>query len=212
MPVVVANRTVEAGYYLVELWTSIWPHIREIGPGKAFSSAMDYQGERCAVFDCPRQFGGNWEGNEGAPPGEPWAQPGGNGVSAVGDQFFDPAYTMSKRLSFPPPFSLQYCFNPYLGVADSCAAAADGGTPDAGGTTDGGAADSGPAQDAGSDGGGETGRDGGADGGPGDGGSPPASAAAGCSLGGGASPSGALSLLALALALAARRRSRLPRR
>jgi hypothetical protein len=130
MPTVVSNTTVMAGYNLVELLGSVWPHIHDIGPGKAFQSAINYQGERCAMFTCPTQFGGNWEGNEGTSPGEPWAQPGGNGVSADGDQFFDPAYTMSKRLNFPAPFSLNYCYNPYLGIADTCVgAASDGGAP-----------------------------------------------------------------------------------
>jgi hypothetical protein len=136
MPVVVSNTTVNAGYTMVELITSVWTHIHDIGPGKTFlSPPIDYQGERCSMFACPTQFGGDWEGNEGQSPGEPWAQEGGNGVSAEGDQFFDPAYTMSKRLAFPMPFSLTYCFNPYLGIADTCGdLPADGGAselPDA---------------------------------------------------------------------------------
>jgi hypothetical protein len=151
MPQVVSMTTVKSGYRLVELLTSVWPHIHEIGAGKAFLSAIDYAGERCAMFTCPTQFGGNWEGNEGQSPGEPWAQAGGNGVSADGDQFFDPAYTMSKRLGFPQPFSLDYCFNPYLAIADSCADVAlpDGGTStDAGSSLDGGILSDGGAHDA----------------------------------------------------------------
>ncbi|HZS37897.1 MAG TPA: hypothetical protein VFF06_13765 [Polyangia bacterium] len=135
MPVVVSGSTVNAGYTLVELLNSVWPHIHDIGAGKTFQAAIDYNGERCAMFTCPKQFGGNWEGNEGVSPGEPWAQVGGNGVSADGDQFFDPAFTMSKRLAFPMPFSLTYCFNPYLGIADTCGDTADDGgveIPDAG--------------------------------------------------------------------------------
>jgi MYXO-CTERM domain-containing protein len=126
MPTIETGKTVKAGYALVELRTSIWPHIKEIGPGKAFSAAIDFKGERCATLPaCPIAFGGAWEGNEGSSPGEPWAQVGGTGVSADGDQFFDPAYTLSKRLTFPAPFSLDYCYNPYVGIDDSC-----GGTPD----------------------------------------------------------------------------------
>ncbi len=166
MPMVVSNTTVMAGYNLVELLTSVWPHIHDIGAGKAFQSAIDYQGERCAMFNCPKQFGGNWEGNEGTSPGEPWAQPGGNGVNADGDQFFDPAYTMSQRLNFPAPFSLNYCYNPYLGIADTCAASSsDGGaTADlAGSASDGGSALdlSGNAADAGPRGPGGNGQGGG---------------------------------------------------
>ena len=36
--------------------------------------------------------------------------------SARGSAFFDPALTLSRRLRFPPPFSLDYVWNPYLGV------------------------------------------------------------------------------------------------
>lgn len=130
MPTIVDGTTVKAGYNLVELLTSVWPHIDEIGAGKAFQAAMNYTGERCAMFTCPMNFGGNWEGNEGTSPGEPWAQDPGNGASATGDQFFDPAFTMSKRVTFPMPFSLTYCYNPYLGISDTCAdAEPDGGAP-----------------------------------------------------------------------------------
>lgn len=188
MPVVGAG-VVQAGYRLAELRDAIWPHIHEIGPGKAFQSAIDFAGERCAQFACPRQFGGAWEGDEGDSPGEPWAQEGGKGVTAVGDQFFDPAYTMSKRLTFPQPYSLEYCFNPYLGIADTCSPAA----PDAG------ALDAGP--DAGSDAGSLL---------PPDSGMPPDAGshvpildASGC-----ASAPGALwGLLALLAALCSRRRT-----
>lgn len=120
MPVVQDGKVVETGYALVDLATSVWPHIKEIGKGKTFQNAIDFGGERCSMFTCPTSFGGNWEGNEGSSPGEPWAQEGGKGVSANGDQFFDPAYTMSKRLAFPAEFSLEYCSNPYLGIADTC--------------------------------------------------------------------------------------------
>jgi len=130
MPTVESGKTVNAGYALVELRTSVWTHITEIGPGKTFKEAIDFKGERCgtALPACPKGIGGAWEGNEGSSPGEPWAQVGGSGVSADGDQFFDPAYTMSKRLTFPTPFSLEYCYNPYVGIDDTC----EGATGDAG--------------------------------------------------------------------------------
>jgi|SRR5579871_5932044 len=116
----VTSGVVMAGYTLVDNMDVVWPHIHEIGAGKAFKSAVDYGGERCATFACPKQFGGPWEGDEGSSPAEPWAQPGGSGVSADGDQFFDPAYAMSKRLKFPMPFSLDYCWNPYLAITTGC--------------------------------------------------------------------------------------------
>jgi hypothetical protein len=202
MPIVADGRTVYAGYQMVELLTSVWPHIHEIGPGKAFLSAIDYQGERCAQFDCPKQFGGAWEGNEGQSPAEPWGQPPGAGVNAVGDQFFDPAYTMSKRLTFPEPFSLDYCFNPYLGIADTCTPP-DAGTPadagvaaeDAGAPADAGAsADAGTSADAPDAGTTLT--------------APPRTS--GCNLGGGAA-AGALAALIFAAALRRGRGSAAPR-
>src|SRR5262249_20189359 len=135
MPQVVDKTTVTAGYTLVPLDASVVPHWGEIGAGKAFKDAETFAGERCAMLACPKGYGGNWEGDEGVSPGEPWAQEGGKGVSAAGDQFFDPAYTMSKRLGFPMPFALDYCYNAYLGIDLPCAGGADGGAPadDAGG-------------------------------------------------------------------------------
>lgn len=143
MPLWVSNQAVQAGYAMVELYTSMWQHIYEIGPGKAFKNAIDYEGERCSMFECPKQFGGAFQGNQGQSPGMPWAQEGGAGVDATGDQFFDPAYTMSKRLSFPQPFSLTYCHNPYLGITGQCpddadAGAGGGGAGGAGGAGTGG--------------------------------------------------------------------------
>jgi hypothetical protein len=127
MPTVIDGKTVDAGYKLLPLETTMWAHIHESGLGKAFQSLIDFEGERCGTLSCPKQFGGVFEGNEGTSPGEPWAQEGGNGVKPVGDQFFDPAYTMSQRLSFLAPFSLDYCWNPFVGITSGC-----GDEPDAG--------------------------------------------------------------------------------
>ncbi len=210
MPVPVDNQAVDAGYTLVELRTSMWTHIKEIGPGKAFGAAIDFKGERCATFACPTQFGGNFQGNEGLSPGEPWAQPGGTGVGADGDQFFDPAYTMSKRFTFPTPFALDYCFDPYLGVADTCAGSAlDGGLGDGGplGTDGGGLGDGGPLgiDDGGGGGGGS--------GATGDASTPGASKGCGCATVGARDAGGTVAIFAalaplVGCALLARRRSR----
>ncbi len=120
-PVVVKDQVVEVGYAMEEIATTFWAHRTEVGPGKTFASLVDFEGERCDVLACPKQFGGAFIGDRGESPSGPWNQEGGAGVGAVGSQFFDPAYTMSKRLSFPAPFSLDYCHNPYVGIAQKCA-------------------------------------------------------------------------------------------
>jgi MYXO-CTERM domain-containing protein len=122
-PVVVDGQAVHAGYALVEIYGSFWSRRAEVGPGKTFKELIDFDGARCSVLACPKQFGGAFMGDDGSPPGGPWSQEGGAGVSAKGSQFFDPADTMKKRLAFPEPFSLDYCHNPYVGVDDKCPAA-----------------------------------------------------------------------------------------
>jgi MYXO-CTERM domain-containing protein len=119
-PVVADGKAVDAGYAMVEIFTSFWARRSEIGPGKTFKDAVDYAGDRCNVLACPKAFGGAFMGDGGESPSGPWNQEGGAGVTAVGSQFFDPAYTMSKRLGFPEPFSLDYCHNPYVGISDKC--------------------------------------------------------------------------------------------
>jgi hypothetical protein len=120
-PAVVTNETVEVGYAMEEIATSFWARRTEVGAGKTFASLVDFEGERCDVLACPKQFGGAFEGNRGESPSGPWNQEAGAGTKGNGSQFFDPAYTMSKRLTFPAGFSLDYCHNPYLGIVDRCA-------------------------------------------------------------------------------------------
>jgi MYXO-CTERM domain-containing protein len=108
-----------AGYDLVNIESTLWAHRTEIGPGRVYATAIDYDGSRCASdagLSCPRGFGGNFEGDEGSPPGAMWAQSGGNPSLPDGEVFFDPAYAMSRRLSIPAPLSLTYVFDPYVGI------------------------------------------------------------------------------------------------
>lgn len=44
-------------------------------------------------------------------------------VVATGQWALDPAYSVSQNLKFPPPFSLNYIFNPYLGIGKPRASA-----------------------------------------------------------------------------------------
>jgi hypothetical protein len=46
----------------------------------------------------------------------PWGQSPGKGVKGLGEAFYDPAFTLSRRLKFAAPYSLSYEYNPYLGV------------------------------------------------------------------------------------------------
>ena len=111
----VAIQTV--GYALIDLGQTFWPHLREIGPQKVFATRMDYRGERCGEFSCPSGIGAvlaSAAGHDST--GMPWEEGSGRGVAHPGDTFFDPAYTLSRRLRFPMPYALDYTFNPYLGI------------------------------------------------------------------------------------------------
>jgi hypothetical protein len=119
-PVVLDGKAVEAGYAMVEILTSFWARKSEVGPGKTYKELVDFDGERCDVLACPKQFGGPLMGDEGDSPSFPWNQASGPGVDATGDQFFDPAFTMSRRLTFPQPIALEYCHNPYVGIVAGC--------------------------------------------------------------------------------------------
>jgi hypothetical protein len=110
----------DVGYALVDFATSVWPHAHEVGPHAVFSSAIDFHGERCSqrAFLCPRAIGGLLAAAVGhGTTGLPWEETPGRGVSSLGESFFDPALALSRRLSFAAPFSLDYSWNPYLGVA-----------------------------------------------------------------------------------------------
>lgn len=120
-PTVTKGQSVQAGYALEEIYTSFWSRRTDVGAGKTFKSLIDFAGERCNVLACPKQFGGPFMGNRGDSPSGPWDQEAGAGTTGNGSQFFDPAFTMSKRLTFPAPFSLDYCHNPYVGIVDQCA-------------------------------------------------------------------------------------------
>ncbi len=107
----------DVGYALVEIGDTLWQHARAAGPHLTFASLIDFHGERCAEYDCPRGIGGVLAPQAGHDTtGMPWEEGGGRGVKSHGDAFFDPAFTLDKRLRFPHPFSTKYLFNPYLGI------------------------------------------------------------------------------------------------
>jgi hypothetical protein len=107
------------GYQLLELRDSLWAHARDCGPHAVFSSLMDFRGARCgAGLTCPRAIGAQLVAAPGhSSTGAPWEESPGRGCKQRGEAFFDPAYALSRRLRFPAPFSLDYRWNPYLGVA-----------------------------------------------------------------------------------------------
>jgi hypothetical protein len=105
------------GYALLEIGDTLWQHARAAGPHLTFASLIDFHGERCDRYDCPRGIGGLLAPARGhGSTGMPWEEGGGRGVKQRGDAFFDPAYTLSRRLRFPAPFATEYVFNPYLGI------------------------------------------------------------------------------------------------
>src|SRR5436190_1806491 len=70
-----------------------------------------------ARFRCPRGIGRELNPRTGrSSTGMPWEGGGGKGVRSRGDAFFDPAFTLARRLRFAAPFSTEYLYNPYLGV------------------------------------------------------------------------------------------------
>jgi len=107
----------DVGYALVEIGESLWRHARELGPHATFAKTMSFDGDRCRLFRCPTGIGSVLAAATGhASTGALWEESSGRGVRARGEAFFDPAYTLSRRLRFAAPFSLDYEWNPYLGI------------------------------------------------------------------------------------------------
>jgi hypothetical protein len=103
-------------YALREIRGSLWLHLRDRA---TFGDAFDYAGDRCSIAGvrCPHGIGRSFAcGAERGDADAPWAQTPGRGGHATGDQFFDPAGTLDRRLKFPRPYALEYSFNPYLGI------------------------------------------------------------------------------------------------
>jgi hypothetical protein len=101
----------DVGYALQEIGETLWP--RAHPGGRVFSSALDFHGARCARFHCPTRVGALLAAAAGhGTTGPPWQESPGRGVRAVGEAFFDPAYTLSRRLRFAAPFSVDYVWNP----------------------------------------------------------------------------------------------------
>ena len=106
------------GYALEEIGDTLWAHAHDKGPHATFASLMSFEGERCGpLFICPRAFGAVLSSRRGhGSTGMPWEEGSGRGMSRRGEAFFDPAYTLSRRLAFPAPFATNYVYNPYLSV------------------------------------------------------------------------------------------------
>jgi hypothetical protein len=107
----------DVGYALVDIGPTLWAHARQPGPHGTFASLMDFHGDRCDHFACPHGMGAVLAAGAGhGSTGMPWEEGGGKGVHGRGSAFLDPAYTLSRRLRFAPPFSSEYLYNPYRGV------------------------------------------------------------------------------------------------
>jgi len=126
-----------AAYALLPLLDSWWPRRDEAGPAQPFADTQfTYQAPAGRPLGPPYGLGGKLvsgkEGDFGRPP---WAwrwKPGTLGSSYYdlprGAPFFDPAWLLWQRLggatagiapwsaATPKGFSVDYCFNPYLGI------------------------------------------------------------------------------------------------
>jgi hypothetical protein len=104
------------GYALVEMGDTLWAHRGD----DTYARRIDYHGPRCKEgrWHCPRGIGASFTNDQGDGTAEaPWGQTPGRGARGLGEQFFDPATTMKKRLALAPPYSLDYTWNPYVGIA-----------------------------------------------------------------------------------------------
>jgi hypothetical protein len=107
----------DVGYALVEIGATLWPRAQVSTPNATFASLADFRGARCGKYLCPRSIGSLLAASIGhGTTRMVWQESPGRGADQPGEAFFDPAYTLSRRLRFPPPFSVEYTFNPYLGV------------------------------------------------------------------------------------------------
>jgi hypothetical protein len=110
--------TQSCGYALTEIATSLWPRRSE---GQTFAQKIDYRGERCdePSWSCPRGLGKRFTiATDGEGAEAPWAQTPGRGSLMLGEQFFDPAATLARRLTFADAYSLDYAYNPYIGIGE----------------------------------------------------------------------------------------------
>jgi hypothetical protein len=110
------------GYELLPIYQHWWVRAREDrGAEATFDSFFRYQpfGGRPGIpYPIGGAFLGRTEASNKAKPFWGWHDSATlkRGVLAVGQWGLDPAYSASRNLRFPPPFSLDYTYNPYLGI------------------------------------------------------------------------------------------------
>lgn len=124
----------KVGYDLLPILTHWWARAAEEHNQRMFDEFAPYQPfggrPRMKRARVGQTFLGRREAANKAKPFWGWhdARTLKQNVLAAGQWGLDPAYAVSRNLSFPPhkPFALDYLYNPYLGIGDDAAAPAAG--------------------------------------------------------------------------------------
>ena len=117
------------GYELLSTWEHLWALGRDTrhARSKTYADYFSYQpyGNRPTPLhsQIPGAFLGRKMGVNKAKPFWGWKDQhtDRNKILAAGQWGLDPAYAGSRNLKFPPPFSLEYVFNPFLGIGGDLA-------------------------------------------------------------------------------------------
>ena len=106
----------DVSYDLISILDELWIRRFDMGDGNTFDSPFQYQGYR---FSSEEIIGATLDGDNYTPDAahNPWhLDDWDDGEVYAGDMFFDPAYTFSYHLFIPGQVSLDYIYNPYLGI------------------------------------------------------------------------------------------------
>ena len=127
----------EVGYELLPIYDHWWSRAREQSPSAKtmFDSYYSYQPygnrPRPAERRISGAFLGRKHGRNKAKPFWGWhdSRTRKKKVLATGQWGLDPAYGVSRNLRMPSPFSLDYTFNPYLGIGRAVTSRVAPGSP-----------------------------------------------------------------------------------
>jgi hypothetical protein len=121
----------QVGYELLSIYDQWWLRAQQGRSSRAFDAYYAYQpyGDRPrpAQAEIAGAFRGRKHGSNKAKPFWGWhdRRTRKKKVLAVGQWGLDPAYGVSRNLTLPEPFSLDYAFNPYLGIGTPSATVAE---------------------------------------------------------------------------------------
>jgi hypothetical protein len=95
----------------------LWKNRESVGRGKTYINTYFHQGARYSVGEVPYGFAGEKYGSGMAH--LPWGWHDSEDTQTrMGDWYFDTALTMFFRLKNPDNFSLDYVYNPHIGITD----------------------------------------------------------------------------------------------